>query len=264
MPSDLRKYRCGAAGVSAPKRPLTLPSATPEGGLIVDSTQPRPPLRKRKPNDTCDLPDCDAPFVARGMCRKHYAAWRRATPAEQRTVAPGFSRLTIEERFWGKVDRSAGPDACWPWKPPKDRKGYGEFHVSLDRGKVRAHTFAVELATGQPCPPGKEGCHRCDNPPCCNPRRVYYGTRKQNVHDMVIRGRVRHGSRHSGALLTEDAALAIRERFAAGETAPSLAAEFGVTDGCITSVVNGRSWKHVGGPIRTHGRPGRRPRKEAA
>lgn len=230
----------------------------------MDSTQSRRPLRKRKPNDTCDLPGCDAPFVARGMCRKHYAAWHRATPPEQRTTAPGFSRFTTEERFWNKVDRSDGPDACWLWIPAKDRKGYGEFHVSLERGKVRAHVFAVELTTGEPCPPGKEGCHRCDNPPCCNPSHVYYGTRQQNVNDMWQRGRAKRGSARSHSRLTEATVLEIRRRFAAGETGPSLAAEFGVTDGCITDAVNGRSWKHVGGPIKTHGRPGRRPRKEAA
>lgn len=230
----------------------------------MDSTEPRQKRQSRKPDDTCDRPDCNEPFAARGMCRKHYMAWYRSTPKRLRTPAPGISRLTVEERFWSKVDRSDDPDACWPWKPPRDPKGYGEFHVSPERGKVRAHAFAVELTTGQPCPPGREGCHRCDNPPCCNPRHVYYGTRQQNVDDMWERGRAHRGSRRSTALLTEASVLAIRERFASGETGPFLAAQFGVGYGCITDVVNGRTWKHVGGPIRTHGRPGRRPRKEAA
>lgn len=220
--------------------------------------------QSRKPDDTCDLHGCEAPFAARGMCRKHYMAWYRATPAEERTPSTGVCRLTVEQRFWSKVDRSAGQDACWPWKPPKDRKGYGEFHVSPERGKVRAHTFAVELTTGEPCPPGNEGCHRCDNPPCCNPLHVYYGTRQQNVDDMLRRRRNQYGSRHSMSLLNEATVLKIRERYAAGETTPALAAEFGVSSGCITDIVNGRNWKHVGGPIKTHGRPGRRPRKEFA
>lgn len=222
------------------------------------------PVRKRKPNDTCDLPDCDDPFVARGMCRKHYVAWHKATPKHLRTPAPGFSRLTVAERFWSKVDRSGGASACWPWRPSKQQPLHGQFFVSKERGIVPAHTYAVELVTGQSCPPGKEGCHRCDNPPCCNPAHVYYGTRQQNVDDMWTRGRGRRGSRHRYALLAETSVLAIRERFAAGETSPALAAEFGTSIGCITDIVNGHNWKHVGGPIKTHGRPGRRPRKEAA
>lgn len=228
----------------------------------MDSTEPHQKRQSRKPNDTCDRPDCNAPFAARGMCRKHYMAWHRATPKHLRTPAPGISRLTVEERFWSKVDRSEDSDACWPWKPPKDNKGYGEFFVSPERGKIRAHVFAVEVTTGEPCPPGKEGCHACDNPSCCNPAHIYYGTRQQNVDDMWQRDRGRRGSRHVRARLAESQVLDIRVRFAAGDTAPALAAEFGVSGGCITDIVNGRNWKHVGGPVKTHGRPGRRPRKE--
>lgn len=230
----------------------------------MDSIEPRRKRQSRKPNDTCDRSDCDKPFAARGMCRNHYMAWYRATPKHLRGQASGLSRLAVEDRFWSKVNRLADPDACWPWKLPHDGKGYGQFHVSPERGRVPAHTFAVELATGQPCQPGKEGCHRCDNPPCCNPAHVYYGTRQQNVDDMLERSRNQHGSHHSRALLTEVKVLAIRQRFASGETTPSLAAEFSVSSACIADIVNGRSWKHVGGPIKTHGRPGRRPRKEAA
>lgn len=221
-------------------------------------------LRKRKPNDTCDLPDCGAPFVARGMCRKHYMAWHRTTPKHLRTPAPGLSRLSVEERFWSKVDQSGGPNTCWPWQPSQQNQAHGQFFVSKERGTVPAHTFALEIATGVRCPPGKEGCHHCDNPPCCNPSHLYYGTRQQNVDDMWARGRGRRGSRHRGALLTEAEVLAIRERFALGETTPALAGTFKVSRGCITDIVNGTNWKSVGGPIRTHGRPGRRPRKEAA
>lgn len=228
----------------------------------MDSTR-RPKRQSRKPNDTCDLPNCDAPFAARGMCRKHYVAWYRATPKDQRGTASGTSRLTVEERFHSHVNK-AGPDECWPWKGSAHKSGHGAFFVSKERGKVPAHAYALELATGQARPDGLDTCHHCDNPPCCNPAHLYYGTRQQNVDDMWRRGRARRGSKHVASLLTEAAVLAIRERFAAGETGPSLAAEFGVTGGCITSVINGRSWKHIGGPIRTHGRPGRRPRKEAA
>lgn len=31
--------------------------------------------------------------------------------------------------------------------------------------------------------------HRCDNPPCCNPARLYLGTQADNVADMTARRR---------------------------------------------------------------------------
>lgn len=202
----------------------------------------------KKPGDTCDEPECTKPHVARGKCRNHYMAWRRATPPDRRGLAPGFSRLTIAERFWLKVDQSGGPDACWPWKDAPDPKGYGTFCPSPGV-RSPAHTYAVQLATGQPCPPGREGCHTCDNPPCCNPRHVYYGTRLDNVRDCIARGRFARGERSGSALLTDAAVLAIRQRYVAGERVRDLAQEHGVADSSISNIITGRTWKHVGGPV---------------
>jgi HNH endonuclease len=220
----------------------------------VDSTEPLCKRQSRKPNDTCDLPGCDAPFVARGMCRKHYTAWQRATPKDQRPPAPGLSRLTVEERFYSKVTQ-ADPAACWPWTGSTHRSGHGVFFVSKERGTVPAHAFALELATGEARPEGLETCHHCDNPPCCNPAHLYYGTRQQNVDDMWRRERGRRGSAHRDALLTEKSVVEIRQRYAAGEFAKDLASEFNVTIGTVVAVVLGKNWRHVGGPIQTPGAP---------
>jgi hypothetical protein len=164
----------------------------------------------------CVIDDCGKPIRARGRCRKHYYVWYRATAGTERPPALNLKRKTVAERFWEKVDQR-GPDECWPWQNSTNRFGHGEFYVSPERGRVPAHTFAVELATGKRCPPGKEGCHDCDNPPCCNPTHVYYGTRRQNVADMYARGRARVvGSANPRARLTEADVVEMREAFAAG------------------------------------------------
>lgn len=88
------------------------------------------------------------------------------------------------EQFWSKVDRR-GPDECWPWTGGRDLSSYGIFYI---RGKrTRAHRWLLGYMRGKPLTREvvglEDGCHHCDNPPCCNPAHLYVGTRKQNMDD---------------------------------------------------------------------------------
>jgi hypothetical protein len=85
------------------------------------------------------------------------------------------------DRFWAKVDTTG--DGCWPWLGCLSTAGYGR---AGKRGY--AHRLAYEFAYG-PIPAGLEIRHACDNPPCCNPAHLLVGTREDNAHDMVVRGR---------------------------------------------------------------------------
>jgi hypothetical protein len=235
------------------------------GGTHIRIVDDLPDVVSAQGLTSCIVNDCATQkIVGRGRCRRHYMQWWRRTRGQERPPALNLKTLTPEQRFWLKVDKR-GPDECWPWTSSKHESGHGEFFVSKERGKAPSHSYALELATGEKCPAGKECCHHCDNPPCCNPEHLYFGTRMQNVHDAISRRRHSHGSRHRGARLTEADVVAIRTRFAAGETQPSLSAEFGISSGHISHIVNGRIWKYAGGPTKTHNKPGRRfPRKDAA
>lgn len=89
------------------------------------------------------------------------------------------------ERFWLKVDKTAGPDGCWPWLGSV-RKGYGAFSV---RGRcLTASRVAWALEAGTD-PTERFVCHRCDNPLCCNPAHLFLGTASDNQIDMLRKGR---------------------------------------------------------------------------
>jgi hypothetical protein len=91
------------------------------------------------------------------------------------------------EALWRNVDQSGGPDACWPWV---GRVGTPERHVYRKfNGKTRSvHSVAWEVTNG-PIPEGQVVCHRCDNPPCCNPAHLFVGTQADNLQDMTEKGR---------------------------------------------------------------------------
>lgn len=92
------------------------------------------------------------------------------------------------QRFWSKVDIKGAND-CWPWKA-KSRgvNGYGLLkHFS--GANIIASRISCFLAHGAPPYSGARTLHSCDNPPCCNPQHLRWGTAKDNVEDAMKRKR---------------------------------------------------------------------------
>ena len=114
-------------------------------------------------------------------CRYCGNSFIRSRPSANRE---NFCSLAC--RLWAGVDRSGGLDSCWPWKGALHRFGYG----MIQRGKRSdtAHRVAWEVTHGAP-ESGKYICHRCDNPPCCNPNHLFIGDPVDNMMDMVNKGR---------------------------------------------------------------------------
>lgn len=86
------------------------------------------------------------------------------------------------ETFWSRVDKSAGPDSCWPWMGSRTNGAHGSM------GVMGAHRFAFIVTYGDVLP-GFVIMHLCHNPPCCNPSHLQVGSYSDNVRAMLARGR---------------------------------------------------------------------------
>lgn len=90
-----------------------------------------------------------------------------------------------EEGFWRYV-KKGGPDVCWPWKGPHDQSGYGKIYL---QGKAYVVTRILWRLIHHVDPGDRQVCHKCDNPPCCNPDHVFLDTAAGNAADKAIKGR---------------------------------------------------------------------------
>ena len=73
--------------------------------------------------------------------------------------------MTTNNRFWNKVDTSAGPDGCWYWVGYTNGAGYGIVYRNSKR--FRAHRVSYEETYG-PIAEGLEIDHICHNESNCN------------------------------------------------------------------------------------------------
>jgi len=175
-------------------------------------------------------------------------------------------RAALEKRFWSKVDKR-GPDECWPWMASRLTAGYGQFWVGPGSKGKRHTAHRVAFVLGTRVDPG-EGrsrgslvvCHRCDNPPCCNPAHLFVGTQHDNCLDMAIKGRstlgdrnpsrlyperLRRGERNQLSRLTDEQAREIASMPSSRDVCEELARKYGVHPMTIWRVRAGRTFAHI-------------------
>lgn len=157
--------------------------------------------------------------------------------------------IETENRFWSKI-LTGDEDECWECVGTSiDKDGYGIFNVKYT--KLSAHRFSYQLYHNRLIHDGMVILHRCDNPSCVNPKHLSEGTPKDNVHDMIDKGRYNKGISLKGedcgrAKLTEKQVLEIRAKYTkSGITYKVLGIEYKIGESTVRSIINRKSWTHI-------------------
>jgi hypothetical protein len=156
------------------------------------------------------------------------------------------------DRFWAKVEKT---DTCWLWRGAI-QLGYGRFTPTPERYARPAHRLSWTLVHG-PVPDGLCVCHKCDVRNCVNPEHLFLGTQKDNVADMLAKGRGNRkgqprpnskGARNHRARLTDDEADCVRVLLLSGADKNYIAKYFGVDWNVIHRISRDTAYK----TLRTH------------
>lgn len=184
--------------------------------------------------------------------------------------SPDFTTEELEQEIWKPVPDYPGYEVSnlgrvrsWRSNNPRARREtprnlrqhalnrqYKGIQVIRDRKahQTGIHRLVLAAFVG-PCPPEMEACHNDGNPSNNRLSNLRWGSRESNWEDRRKHGRARGGELHGRARLTETQVKELRELFAMGLTYPELSDKFGIGKTTVGHIVNGRTWKHVGGPI---------------
>lgn len=137
-----------------------------------------------------------------------------------------------------------GEQVCIRW-PFSLCQGYGQ--IIIDGRMWRASRAALHL-TEQPESSELHAAHGlCHDRRCVNPNHLSWKTRVENEADKLRDGALARGERQGGAKLTSADVRVIRCRLSDGETQAGLAADFGVTQECISKIRTGKNWGWLDG-----------------
>lgn len=150
-------------------------------------------------------------------------------------------KKSVEVRFQTYVNKGVGADDCWLWVGGHLRGGYGCFALKKGRA-VRAHRYAYEVEYG-PILDGLMVLHKCDVRLCVRPSHLFLGTNRDNVADMLAKGRSLKGTKNPQAKLTAADVENIKTRYAQGGISQkSLGALYGVDQTTVGDLVRGESY----------------------
>jgi hypothetical protein len=119
------------------------------------------------------------------------------------------------------------------------------YKKTRHNGKIwRSHRLAWTLVNG-PIPEGMHICHSCDNRACSNVEHLFLGTHRDNMADMMKKGRQVKGEKNGQSKITTDQAIEIKSYLQQQCQHQDIATFMSVSLHIVRGISRGRNWRHV-------------------
>ena len=143
---------------------------------------------------------------------------------------------TLNERFWVFVKKM--DNGCWLFGERKRHSSYGRLS-SPYHGERWAHRVSWIIHRGE-IPQGLQVQHTCDTPRCVNPDHLVLGTNRDNMADMVKKGR---SNRNFTTVMTRDLAESIRILKSTNKLSnDEIALLFNISGKTVKTITSGEHW----------------------
>jgi hypothetical protein len=190
----------------------------------------------------CKVSGCGGEYKLKGYCGMHYHRHKKGIPFDAVTQSD-----SPEKRLLSRVKKGTGPNGdCWEYPLSKGRR-YGS--ISVNGKYVPAHRFSWEFHNKKKMDSKLYALHSCDNGACVNPDHIRPGTQKENVRDMIERGRnvPLKGEKNASCKINNEIALNIYKEAGKGIKYKLIMAKYNVKHSVVSAIKNGRAWSHITG-----------------
>ncbi len=157
--------------------------------------------------------------------------------------------MTLYQRFWSHVDKTG---ECWNFTTYRMPNGYHRISLGGRNSYDYAHRVSWRLHAGE-IPDGMLVLHKCDNRSCIRKKHLFLGTYKDNMLDMMAKGRCRSGPRDSArkgeechlSKLDAERVKRIRGLYDQGVSRFVIADEFGITASNVFYIGKRKTWRSI-------------------
>ena len=119
---------------------------------------------------------------------------------------------------------------CWEWTGSINEKD-GRPYITINSKRRPSYAIVLELSSGKQ-QGNQVARHKCDNPICCNPKHLEWGTKQDNSNDMIERER--HG-------LPKIVVRAIQNLLDDEIDHTTIANRYGISREAVTAINNSRT-----------------------
>lgn len=175
-----------------------------------------------------------------GKDSESYGCKRNRKKYCSRKCMEEFKHTPLEEIVKRNIKENS--NGCWIWQGSiSGKSGYGK--LVFKKKHFSAHRASYMVFKGD-IPKGKHICHTCDNKLCVNPEHLWPGSQRENIQDMIKKGR-RPERVGENLIHSDEKVREVRKLKTEGKTYREIYELTGVPMSTSSAIINGARRKHV-------------------